>query len=406
MFSGGSVTDTPSPQITRLRLALALGPLIAIGPLAIDTYLPALPAMADTYGVRVTEVERSISLYMMGTAVGQLLGGPISDHIGRKQVAWAGLLLFALASLLISQTHALWQLDLLRVIQALGGGATVVVAAASVRDWFDGQEAARVLSNIGLIMLTAPLVAPAFGAAIVHFYSWPLIFIALAVYAGLMMLWVATVMPGHSPVAVDRRLRDVARGWGRVLRHRQAMMIILANGLAFSALFAFITDSAFVYLRAYKVGETLFPLLFGVNVVSMILFNRLNVVLLRRFAALKLMTAALFAQALAALALLTLIVFSGQPPLILLVPLIMVAAGTVAMVIPNAIASFTHFFPHDSGAATGINGSLQFLLAGITGMLLTGFHNHTLLPLGVAMAVASAAAVLVIRLQSGREDQG
>jgi DHA1 family bicyclomycin/chloramphenicol resistance-like MFS transporter len=170
------VTETSPVQISRLRLALALGPLIAVGPLAIDTYLPALPAMADSYGVRVTDVERSVSLYVMGTALGQLLGGPLSDHLGRKPVAWGGLLLFALASLLISLSTALWQLDLLRVIQALGGGATVVVAAASVRDWFDGQEAARVLSNIGLIMLIAPLVAPAVGAMLVLLQGWQAIF--------------------------------------------------------------------------------------------------------------------------------------------------------------------------------------------------------------------------------------
>lgn len=390
------MTETASPQITRLRLALALGPLIAVGPLAIDTYLPALPAMADSYGVRVTDVERSVSLYVMGTALGQLLGGPLSDHLGRKPVAWGGLLLFALASLLISLSTALWQLDLLRVLQALGGGATVVVAAASVRDWFDGQEAARVLSSIGLIMLIAPLVAPAVGAMLVLLQGWQAIFVGLAGYALVMMIWVAKVMPTQAPVAVDRRLRDVAKGWGRVLSHRMAMAIILANGLSFSTLFAFITDSAFVYLRFYGVAETIFPVLFGANVVTMILFNRINMLLLRRIAAIRLMTAALIIQVVAAWLLLLAVLIVGKPPLWLLVPLIMLAGGAVAMVIPNAIACFTHYFPHDSGAATGINGSLQFFLAGMTGILMTSLHNHSLLPLGIAMALAASLALTLL----------
>jgi DHA1 family bicyclomycin/chloramphenicol resistance-like MFS transporter len=377
------VTETSPVQISRLRLALALGPLIAVGPLAIDTYLPALPAMADSYGVRVTDVERSVSLYVMGTALGQLLGGPLSDHLGRKPVAWGGLLLFALASLLISLSTALWQLDLLRVIQALGGGATVVVAAASVRDWFDGQEAARVLSNIGLIMLIAPLVAPAVGAMLVLLQGWQAIFIGLAGYALVMMVWVAKVMPTHIPVAVDRRLSDVARGWGRVLSHRQAMAIILANGLSFSTL--------------YGVAETAFPLLFGANVATMILFNRINMLLLRRIAAIRLMTAALIIQVAAAWLLLLAVLILGKPPLWLLVPLIMLAGGAVAMVIPNAIACFTHYFPHDSGAATGINGSLQFFLAGMTGILMTSLHNHSLLPLAIAMALAASLALALLR---------
>ncbi len=391
------MTEAPSPQITRLRLALALGPLIAVGPLAIDTYLPALPAMADSYGVRVTDVERSVSLYVMGTALGQLLGGPLSDHLGRKPVAWGGLLLFALASLLISLSSSLWQLDLLRVIQALGGGATVVVAAASVRDWFDGQEAARVLSNIGLVMLIAPLVAPAVGAMLVLMQGWQAIFIGLAGYALVMMVWVAKVMPTHVAVAVDRRLSDVARGWGRVLAHRQAMAIILANGLSFSTLFAFITDSAFVYLRFYGVSETVFPLLFGANVATMILFNRVNMLLLRRVAAIRLMTAALVIQVAAAWLLLLAVLILGKPPLWLMVPLIMLAGGAVAMVIPNAIACFTHYFPHDSGAATGINGSLQFFLAGMTGILMTGLHNHSLMSLAIAMALAASLALALLR---------
>ena len=401
------MSETSSPQITRLRLALALGPLIAVGPLAIDTYLPALPAMAESYGVLVTDVERSVSLYVMGTALGQLLGGPLSDHLGRKPVAWGGLLLFALASLLISLSTALWQLDLLRVIQALGGGATVVVAAASVRDWFDGQEAARVLSSIGLIMLIAPLVAPAVGAMLVLIKGWQAIFVGLAGYALLMMIWVAKVMPTHIPVAVDRRLSDVVRGWQRVLGHRMAMAIILANGLSFSTLFAFITDSAFVYLRFYDVDETLFPLLFGANVATMILFNRVNALLLRRIAAIRLMTAALIIQVSATWLLLLAVLLLGKPPLWLLLPLIMLAGGAVAMVIPNAIACFTHYFPHDSGAATGINGSLQFFLAGMTGILMTSLHNHSLLPLGLAMALAASLALTLLRSggSAGRVNQ-
>lgn len=391
----------PEPQpISGLRLALVLGPLIAVGPLAIDTYLPALPAMADSYGVSVTAVERSISIYVMGTAIGQLFGGPMSDHVGRKLVVWVGLLLFALASVLISFSTALWQLDLLRFIQALGGGATIVVAAASVRDWFDGQEAARVLSSIGLVMLVAPLLAPALGALFIALGGWPLIFIAMAGYALVMIAWFSIMMPSHAPVAIDRRLRDIVGGWGRVLKHRQAMAIILANGLTFSALFAFITDSAFVYIRYYEVSEQTFPLLFGANVVTMILFNRLNVFFLRRIAAIRLMTVALTIQLCTAILLLVAILLLGKPPLWLLVPLIMLAAGTVAMAIPNAIACFTHFFPHDSGAATGINGSLQFMLAGITGLLLTSFHNHSLLPLGLAMAGTSALGVLSLGFRS------
>ncbi|MDX5337193.1 MAG: hypothetical protein LPK13_14020, partial [Marinobacter sp.] len=178
---------------------------------------------------------------------------------------------------------------------------------------------------------------------------------------------------------------------------------ILANGLAFACLFAFVTDSAFVYLRFYGLDEHQFPLLFGANVATMILFNRLNVLLLRRYPARQLMGLALAIQLVAAGALLVAVLVSGRPSLWLTVPLLMIAGGTVAMVIPNAIACFTHYFPHDSGAATGINGSLQFLIAGVVGMLLTTLHDHSLLPLALAMMVSTVLASLVFRLGTRQE---
>ena len=391
-----SNSDIPPGGISPRALALVLGPLIALGPLAIDTYLPALPAMAASLASEVVAVERSISLYVIGTALGQLLGGPLSDHLGRKRVIYAALTLFIVTSLLISLSQTLWQLQALRLIQALGGGATVVIAAASVRDWFDGQQAARVLSNIGLVMLMAPLVAPAFGAMLVLTLGWRWIFVALAVYAAIMLVWVAALLPRHAPVAGDRRLRDILPGWGRVLRHRSAMTIILANSLGFATLFAFVTDAAFVYLRFYQLEPGLFPLLFGSNVAAMIAFNRLNVWLLGRVKAQHLIRYSLTGQCLAALTVLALVLTLGQPPLLLLVPLLMLISGSVAMTIPNAIASFSHYFPRDSGAATGINGSLQFLFAGVAGLLMTSFHNHSLLPLAITMALTSLLAVGVL----------
>lgn len=389
--------DIPPGGISPRRLALTLGPLIALGPLAIDTYLPALPAMAESLATQVVAVERSISLYVIGTALGQLLGGPVSDHLGRKRVIYGALALFIGTSMLISLSHTLPQLELLRLLQALGGGATVVIAAASVRDWFDGQQAARVLSNIGLVMLMAPLLAPALGAMLALTLGWRWIFVALALYAMAMLVWVAVLLPPHAPVAEDRRLLDIIRGWGRVLRHREAMAIILANSLGFATLFAFVTDAAFVYLRFYQLEAGLFPLLFGSNVAAMIAFNRLNVWLLGRVPARRLIGFSLAGQCLAALTVLALVLALGKPPLPLLVGLLMLISGAVAMTIPNAIASFSHFFPHDSGAATGINGSLQFLFAGIAGLLLTSWHNHSLLPLAVTMVVSSVLALIAIR---------
>lgn len=380
--------------VSPTRLAVVLGGLIAVGPLAIDTYLPVLPAIADSFRVSVPEVELSLSLYLLGTAAGQLFGGPLSDHLGRRPVGTAGLALYLLCSLLIALSSQLWQLNLLRFIQALGGGATVVICAASVRDHFDGNEAARVLTTIGLVMLSAPLVAPALGTLLSNFFPWRSIFLFLALYAGLMLVVLRTRLPVMPAVRRSRTsVGEVVAAYARVLRHRRGMGFILANSLAFSAMFAFITDSAFVYIEHFGVDKNLFPVLFGSNVAFMILLNRLNMRLLRHFQPWQILRVALGVQ-LACAGALMLALLVGVLNLYVAVPLIMGVASIVALIIPNAIASFIHHFPEDSGAATAVNGTLQFCLAGLAGSLLSALHDQTLMPMASFILVCSLLAVI------------
>lgn len=391
--------------VSPTRLAVILGALIAVGPLAIDTYLPVLPAIADSFRVSVPDVELSLSLYLLGTALGQMLGGPLSDHLGRRPVGTMGLSLYLLCSVMIVLSSQLWQLNLLRFVQALGGGATVVICAASVRDHFDGTEAARVLTTIGLVMLSAPLVAPALGTLLSHFFPWRSIFVFLALYAALMLVLLRRLLPVMPPSRrSDAPVGEVAAAYLRVLRHRRGMGFILANAMAFAAMFAFITDSAFVYIEHFGIGKNLFPVLFGANVLAMILFNRLNMRLLRYFSPSAILRTALAVQFGCAAALLVL-TLAAALDLRLAVPLIMGVVSLVALIIPNAIASFIHHFPRDSGAATAVNGTLQFLLAGIAGTLLSALHDETLMPMAGFMFACSLVAVVAARWAMGGSDR-
>lgn len=380
------MSSLPTPA----RLALVLGMLIAIGPLAIDMYLPALPAMADSLGVSVERIEVSVSVYLFGTAFGQLLGGPLSDRFGRKPVATGGLLLFAGASLGVALSEALPELLVCRALQALGGGATVVIAAASVRDFHTGREAARLLTTIGLVMLIAPLAAPTFGALILHTLHWQGIFWLLALYATLMVVVLNTALPTvQRPGA--RPPGGILAAYGRVLRHRQAMAFILANALSFAAMFVFITDSAFFYMEYFGASSAVFPVLFGANVVVMISLNRLNILLLRRYDSPAMMRAGLLLQLAAVTLLLTLTLLEALT-LARAVPLVMLGVGAVALIIPNALASFLSLFERDAGAATGLNGALQFTLAGLAGALVTLLHTSSALPMALTMTVCSLLA--------------
>ena len=386
------------------RLAVILGVLVALGPLAIDTYLPAIPAIAAYYGVPVPLVETSLSTYMIGTGLGQLIGGPLSDQYGRKPVAWMGLTLFAVASVAITFTESVLQLNALRFIQALGGGATVVIAAASVRDHFDGSSAVRVLTSIGLVMLIAPLLAPAIGSALLHIHHWHLIFYVLAGYAVFLMALLYTALPTVKPVNLNRGFRGVLRGYRAVMGDRRGAGFVIANGLAFACMFSFVTDSAFVYMEHFGVSEATFPIYFGANVFTMITFNRLNVLLIHRYAPLSVLWLGLLLQTSAALMLFVL-VWAGLATLWVSVPLIMLAVGGIALVVPNTLASLMHLFPRNSGSATGLSGATQFFMGGVAGYVISHVHDHSLWPMTSVMAVTGVLAVLVLLVSQWGVDQ-
>lgn len=388
------------------RLAVILGSIVALGPLAIDTYLPALLTMSGHFQVPIHDVEISVSVYVLGVAAGQWLGGPFSDQLGRKPVAYAGLLLFVSGSLLIPFSGNVEQLYLLRFVQAIGGGATAVIAAASVRDHFMGKEAARVLTSIGLVMLLAPLLAPAIGSMLLELAGWQSIFFMLAIYGVLLVAVVAVLLPKvESDGGSELLRRRLFTAYGRVIRERRAMGFILANALSFSAMFSFITDAAYLYMDYFGLSAALFSVAFGANVVTMLGLNRLNVILLRYFETAAIMKVGLIIQSVAALSLLVL-ALTGLMTLWLVIPLIMMVCGMMALVMPNGIASLLSLFERDSGAATGLNGSLQFLLAGVVGTLLGSLHNGTPLPMAMMMVFASLSGLGLYMLLTPGPEQG
>ena len=388
-------------QISVQRLIVALGAMVAIGPFAIDTYIPGVPSMARDFDVLTSDVERSISLYLLGAAVGQLFAGPLSDRYGRKRIAYIGLALFSLTSAAIALINSVLLLDLMRVVQALGGGVTVITTGATVRDHFQGRAAARMITAIGMVMLVAPLIAPAVGRGLITLGGWRLIFVSLALY-GVLLVWVVRyVLPDPAPNALAASHDGLITRWKRVLSFGPGRYLIIANGFSFAVIFAFITDSAFLYLEFYQVGDNLFPVYFGANVVAMLLFNRLNVRLLRRFEAPAIMGIGVLILLGVALLLLLQFMLWDKPSLWTVVPNIMLLGGLVALVMPNGIASLLQLFPRDAGTASGLNGSGQFMLSGVLGVTLVSFHDGTPMPMAIAMVIAASLAAFG-RYKAGR----
>ncbi|MDY7115371.1 Bcr/CflA family multidrug efflux MFS transporter [Halomonas sp. SSL-5] len=388
--------------LTARRLALLVAANTALAPFAIDAYLPAMAALAEDVGASIHHTELSLSTFLAGFALGQLVFGPVSDRVGRRPVLLGGLVVFLLASLAITTVGSLGELLSWRFVQALGGGATVVNSAAIVRDCFKGSEAAKVMSTMAIIMLMAPLVAPVVGSGLLYLADWWLIFVFLAVYAGFLMWLLGTKLPetrppGHSAAT----LATVLANYVSVLRDRHAMGFIAAASMSFAGLFAFVTASPFLYLEHFGLTPSLYPLVFGVNVVVMVAANRLNIRLLRWRTPLQNLRLGLGIQLSAGLGL-TFMVASGLESLVTMVPLIMLFAGTIGLVAPNAITSLLDRFPHMSATAAALQGSIQFSCGALAGVMVGAFEIDSAWPMVGTMLGATLLANLAIRVLSGR----
>ncbi|MDN3520512.1 Bcr/CflA family multidrug efflux MFS transporter [Halomonas ramblicola] len=384
------------------RLALLVAANTALAPFAIDAYLPAMAALADAVGASIHHTELSLSSFLAGFALGQLVFGPVSDRVGRKPVLLGGLVVFLLASLVITGVDSLPELLGWRFVQALGGGATVVNSAAIVRDCFHGREAARVMSTMAIIMLMAPLVAPVVGSGLLYLADWWLIFVFLATYAAFLIWLMGTRLPEtRAPGESATTLRQVLANYASVLGDRQAMGYVSAAAMSFAGLFAFVTASPFLYLEHFGLTPSLYPLVFGVNVLTMVASNRLNIRLLRWRSPQQNLRLGLAIQLAAAVGL-GLMVVTGLESLATMVPLIMAFAGTIGLIAPNAITSLLDRFHHMSATAAALQGSVQFSCGALAGVLVGAFEVDSAWPMVGTMLGASLLANLGIRVLAGR----
>jgi DHA1 family bicyclomycin/chloramphenicol resistance-like MFS transporter len=390
-------------------LAVLLAMLTAVAPFAVDMYLPAMKAMAIDLSTPIHYVEISISTFLFGFAIGQFVGGPASDHFGRKPIIALGLVLFSITSLLLTETESINQLLFLRALQAIGGGMATVNSAAMIRDLFSGDEMAKVLSMVAMVMMSAPLIAPMLGALVVKFFDWQAIFLCLSVYSISVMLLLLWRLPETNP-RTTRQEKNIRpsfwHSYKRVLSHRQAMGYLIAISFAFSGMFVFITSSAFTYLEYYSVSVPMFPFLFGANVLVMMLMNRINIWALSRYTGSHMLTVGLLIQITCGIGLV--VASYSQANLYFVVVLNMLFVGSLGLIAANATAGVLNFFPDISGTATAVIGVSEFTLGAIVGLLWSYLHDlqfvttqqHTLSPMAWVMASCALIGLLGLKVLS------
>ena len=400
-----------APSIRSLAILLAM--LTAVAPFAVDMYLPAMQAMAQDLSTPIHYVEISVSTFLFGFALGQLFGGPASDRFGRKPIIALGLSLFSIASLMLTQTESINQLLILRALQAVGGGMATVNSAAMIRDLFSGDEMAKVLSMVAMVMMSAPLIAPMLGALVVELVNWQAIFLCLSIYSALVMLLLLWRLPETNPRQPNNTLHkheavipSLWQSYKRILSHRQAMGYIIAISFGFSGMFVFITSSAFTYLEYFSVSVQLFPFLFGANILVMMLMNRINVWALNHYASAKLLTLGLLIQLVCGIGLI--IASYSHTELYIIVALNMFFVGSLGLIAANATAGALNYFPDISGTAAAMIGVTEFTLGALVGIFWSYLHElqfivtqqHTLSPMAWVMAACACIGLIALKVLS------
>ena len=373
-----------------LYLIILLSILSSVAPMGVDTYIPSIPDIANAFNVSIEKIELSLSIFLIGFSVGQIFGGPISDKYGRKMSSVYGLVGFAFFSFIIIFSTTIYELWFFRFFEAFFGGIVVVNAAAAVRDRFHGTEAAKVFALIGMVRSFAPLIAPAIGAFIIHFYSWKAVFIFLTIYA----LFVAFFIYKDLEESYTYSKQNVIESFKTVLSHKQALKAMLVLGFSFGGFFVIIAKTPFIYIEYFKIPTDYFPFFFGINFIILMAMIKVNVNLLKSINPINLVKIALLVQVISGF----LFVLNYENiSLVLIVILIASYMSMMAFIFGNCMALTLEHFPKNAGVASGVVGVLQFGLGAIISSIALSFHSETFLPIALSISIISFVAFLIMR---------
>lgn len=388
--AGTPTATSRAPIDTPLLLTLAL--LSAMAPFATDLYLPSFPEMVEGLSTSTTGVQLSLTAFLVGAGLGQLVFGPPSDRIGRRVPLIAGTILFVVASVGAALAPTIELLVVARLFQGLFGAAGMVIGRAIIADRAEGQQAARAFSIMMLVGGIAPIIAPFLGSLLAEPLGWRgLLTVVAVIGAGAAMAVMAIVRETRTPASLHAEAKEGGRGALRDLSSPAYISSALAYGFSFATMMAYIAASPFLYQDMMGFTPVQYGLAFALNAIALAVVSSVSAKLTRRFAVRRLATAGL-AVNLAAIVALTALVLCGAPPLWFSVP-ILASVGSLGLIFGNTTALALQAVPKASGSASAVLGLLQFTLAGAVSPLVGIGGESTALPLALTMLSASAVAI-------------
>lgn len=388
-----SITQ-PMPRSRRLLIAAILGSLSGLGPLSIDMYLPALPALAEDLGATASLSQLSLTACLLGIALGQLVVGPISDVRGRRGPLLIGMVLYALISLLCVISPNIWAFIALRFLQGLAGAAGIVIARASVRDLYSGAEMTKFFALLMLINGAAPILAPMIGAEILTFTSWRGVFAVLSV-SGL-LIFLAVFIGLKETLPVERRssggLRNTFQTFKKLLGNSVFMGYAITQGLVMAAMFAYISGSSFVLQEIYGVSPRGYSLIFGLNGVGIIVASQIAGRLAGKVQARAMLGTGLSIASLGAVLLMVAVGMDVGLPMVIAGFFFVVSSVGIISTTTTSLALQDQ--GSQAGSASALLGMLSFIFGGAAAPLVGLGGEGTAWPTAIVIALLVLAAIM------------
>ena len=390
-----SVSKPTQSYATTWIMLLAL--LTSLGPLSIDMYLPALPQMANDFGITTQRVANTLPAYFLGLALGQLIYGPLSDRIGRKTPLYFGLLLYICASILCTFANSEWSLIAARILQALGGCVGVVIARAAIRDRLDLQSSAQAFASMMIVMGIAPIIAPSLGALVLLYFSWPAVFVFLSAIGLICLICVHFFFQETLPV--ERRLnlniKQVLNLYGAIFKQQSFRWPMLAGCFSGGILFCYISSSASILMDDYGLNQQQFAYAFGLNALGIMLLSSINKKLGRTFSVLQRLKIGAVLQLLGVMVLLSASLLSNVALWIVLIGMFLAISG-IGFTGPNAMALAMAEQGERAGTASAVMGSMQFACGLLAGVMLNFLLWSALANMAIVMLIFVGIMLLSI----------
>jgi MFS transporter, DHA1 family, multidrug resistance protein len=388
-----------------VKNAVVLGLLAAIGPFAIDMYLPALPTIAADLKAPTASVQMTLMAFFVGFGLTQVIYGPVSDSVGRKPPLYVGLAIFILGGIGCGLAPSIGWLIALRFVQGIGAASVMVIPRAIIRDLHTGIEATRLMSLVMLVFSVSPILAPLTGSALIVPFGWRAVFAGITLAAILSVLLTAFMLPETRPkderVAGD--VGSVVATYGRLLRDRHFLGLTFIGALGMSSFFTFLASSSFIYIDGFGLTPTQYSLAFSVNAVGFIGASQASAALGSRFGMGRVILGAVAGYTLFAL-ILAALVLAGLGTLPVLIVMLVLTFACLGLVIPSTMVLSLEAHGPVAGLASALGGTLQMVVGAVMIVVASSAFDGTALPMVTIIALCAVAALALALVTLSRRE--